>query len=49
MYTVFEVQISGELDPAKSDAYSHAVQMTTQLGLCYLFLCYRLAWLQLRS
>ena len=29
MYTVFEVQISGELDPAKSDAYSRAVQMTT--------------------
>jgi hypothetical protein len=29
MYTVFEVQISGELDPAKLDAYSWAVQMTT--------------------
>ena len=29
MYTVFEVQISGALDPAKSDAYSRAVQMTT--------------------
>ena len=29
MYTVFEVQISGALDPTKSDAYSHAVQMTT--------------------
>ena len=28
MYTVFEVQISGELDPAKVDAYSRAVQMT---------------------
>jgi hypothetical protein len=29
MYTVFEVQINGELDPAKMDAYSRAVQMTT--------------------
>jgi hypothetical protein len=28
MYTVFEVQINGELDPAKMDAYSRAVQMT---------------------
>jgi hypothetical protein len=28
MYTVFEVQINGELDPAKMDAYSWAVQMT---------------------
>lgn len=28
MYTVFEVQINGELDPAKLDAYSRAVQMT---------------------
>ena len=29
MYTVFEVQINGELDPAKLDAYSRTVQMTT--------------------
>jgi hypothetical protein len=29
MYTVFEVQISGELDPAKLEAYSQTVQMTT--------------------